>query len=351
LLEGPAEQRILRAGQWLADLFAYRRINKRFANFTRSYLAHNAITRSQLRRANLQALRESWLVRRRPLSFTTLRFYAIVLGELSSDTVDELEYWQTLHRKWGGRTRAASDAKTLTRKLLGSERIPDIGYFVNGSWFDTKWQPASPASLIQNLPEDEQVVLKADYSERGQAVQLLTRAQFLSPEMRLETDSVLQRKVQQHPFFSELRPESDATVRLVTAYWAKSDSPRVLYGLVKWDVLGFDHVSRIKVDTESGVLVPPLVRTDWKSQALPDQFNSESALLLPGFQASVDLVLGLHASFPHYQLIGWDLGIDRHAQPWIFEWNADHPAIFTGQVLNGPILAEGKRQSRKKADS
>lgn len=342
MLEGPAEQRALWVGQWLADQFAYRRINKRFAAYTRSFVKANRVPGSELRRATLSAAREAFLVRKSPRAFTTLRFYALSFGQVTSGFIDEVEYWRRLHRSWGGKARAASDAKTLTRKLLSTEQLPDLGYFVNGSWFNLQWQRVSRAEIVRHLKDADEVVVKADFSERGNAVRVISRAAFLEPSFSVTKNSVVQDKISQHPLFGELMPGKEATVRLVTAYWPGSSSPKLLSGLAKWDVLGADITSRLKINVETGKFVPPLVKSDWTQVALPPLFQGRLDLAAPGFSQAKALILDLHKQFPHYQLIGWDLGIDEHERPWIFEWNADHPAIFTAQAMNGPILEAGR---------
>lgn len=347
MLEGPAEVRALRAGQWLADLFAYQRINKRFSAYSRKFVKQNGITRSQLLRATRIALREAWIVRKRPLAFTTLRFYALALGEISPEIVDEVEYWRRLHRVWGGRARSASDAKTLTRKLLASDRIPDLGYFVNGSWFDLSWKRSTRTQIVSKLRATDNVVVKSDFSERGNAVRIVSKTQFINETFLVRENSVVQRKISQHHIFEELLPGKEATIRMVTAFWADTAAPRLLSGLVKWDVLGPDVTTRLKFDIRTGVFVPPIIRGDWTHFPVSGSPLQSAEFNLPGFDAARDLVLGLHSKFPHYQLIGWDLGIDESGEPWIFEWNADHPAIFTAQAMNGAILAGGRASKGK----
>ena len=176
MLEGPAERAILRAGQWCADFFAYRRINRKFAKFARSYIKHSNLTRKQVQSANLRAAKEALLVRRRPNAFSSLRFYALARQEDLGGFVDDVEYWRSYHRNWGGRTRSTTDAKTLSRKLIGSDALPDVGYFVSGRWFDINWKVVDLSELLSSYRQEAGFALKADFSERGKDVEILSTA-------------------------------------------------------------------------------------------------------------------------------------------------------------------------------
>ena len=341
MLEGPAEQAILKAGQWLADQFAYRRVSKKFSKFARDYIRNGDLTRNQVRLATRSALKEALLVRKSPHAFSSLRFFALRRSEPLADFVDAQEYWRTFHRLWGGPTRAVTDAKTLTRKLLGTAAIPDIGYFVGGRWFDKDWQITSLDVLVSRLPASQEVVLKADFSERGNAVEIMPASELLNPNRIMTANSVLQRKIEQHTFFSELSGGKGCTIRITTVFWPSESKPQLVAALVKWDVVGDQETSRVNLDVKTGAVVPPIFGPSWTRLALPDRLLSGRELVVPGFEAAIELVLELHSKSPHYQLIGWDLIVDAEQNPWIFEWNADHPAIFNLQSQNGPVLKEG----------
>jgi hypothetical protein len=227
-----------------------------------------------------------------------------------------------------------SDVKTLSKKLLATERLPDIGYYVNGCFYDRNWSAVAVKELVQLMPF-EKIFLKRDYSERGRHVIPMDTTKLQEFDARGFGDFVIQRQINQHGFFDVFGATSRSTLRLLTA--AGPEGPRVVATLVKVVSSGPDAaIRRVGVDQDSGCLAWGLDE-NWK--VIDFSTGPEAGgLTVPGFDEAKRLVISLHETFPHFQVIGWDVGIDEDETPWLFEWNADHPAILYPQILHGPVL-------------
>jgi hypothetical protein len=338
MLEGKAEQTTLRWGGFIADQLGYLRINRELWGGCRSFAKENSVPVSEFLVAIREAFRYSLKDPFSILSLPTFLLYRLTLGRLEPGLVSEITYWRHLHRVWGTKSRNVSDVKTLTRKLLDSDSIPDIGYNVNGHYFDKNWDRVQVQELIDPLG-DSIIVVKRDYSERGRHVQMMPANELPAFNSKEFGDFVIQRKIHQHKFLDRFGNGRSVTLRLLTAFPEGKSNPAVISGLVKSDA---DPKSmeflRIVIDPNTDTFVGFGVNAKWGRVPL-ENLGVTIHEEIPGLKKAKGLVLGLHSKFPHFQLIGWDIGIDETGKPWIFEWNADHPSIVFHQSVLGPVLA------------
>ena len=338
MLEGKAEQTTLRRGGFIADQLGYLRINRELWGDCLSFAKENSITFSEFLAAFREAVSYSLKDPFSILSLPTFLLYRLTLGRLEPGLVSEITYWRHLHRAWGTRSKCVSDVKTLTRKLLNSDAIPDIGYNVNGHYYDKNWAQVEVTKLIEPLAETL-IVVKRDYSERGRHVKVMPASDLAAFNSNEFGDFVIQRKITQHEFFDQLGKGSSVTLRLLTAFPQGKSVPEVASGLVKSDAdpKSNDFI-RVVIDPSTDCFVGFGINSNWGRVPL-DKLGLNSTQEIPGLKQAKKLVLELHSKFPHFQLIGWDIGIDQSGKPWIFEWNADHPGIVFHQSVLGPVLA------------
>ena len=58
---------------------------------------------------------------------------------------------------------------------------------------------------------------------------------------------------------------------------------------------------------------------------------------MPCFQKVLDLVKEMHLRLPYFNLIGWDMSVDKNGNPALIEWNR---AAELSQVAHGPAFGE-----------
>lgn len=63
-------------------------------------------------------------------------------------------------------------------------------------------------------------------------------------------------------------------------------------------------------------------------------------IVVPNFPAVLDLVKQAHLYYPHFGIIGWDVGIDENDKPIIIEGNVRCPGAFNPQLFFGPLLGK-----------
>jgi len=338
MLEGKAEQTTLRWGGFIADQLGYLRINRELWRNCRSFAKENSVPASEFLTAVREAFRYSLKDPFSILSLPTFLLYRLTLGRLEPGLVSEITYWRHLHRVWGTKSRNVSDVKTITRRILDSDSIPDIGYNVNGHYFDKNWERVQVKELIDFMG-DSLIVVKRDYSERGRHVKVLPANELPAFNPKEFGNFVIQRKTNQHKFLNRIRNGSAVTLRLLTAFPEGKSNPTVISSLAKSDS---DPKSKeflqIVIDPNTDSFVGSGINAKWGKVPL-ENLGLTIHQEIPGLKEAKELVLGLHSKFPHFQLIGWDIGIDEIGKPWIFEWNADHPGIVFHQSVLGAVLA------------
>ena len=59
--------------------------------------------------------------------------------------------------------------------------------------------------------------------------------------------------------------------------------------------------------------------------------------LIPSFPLVIEFVKDVHARLPYFNLIGWDIAIDKEGGPVLIEWNR---AAELSQVAHGPAFGD-----------
>jgi hypothetical protein len=338
MLAGRTESWITKAGQNLADQFAYGRINRQLTKEAARFIRSNKVPWGVAAYSLVKSLMFALTKHKSLLVWPNLFLFHIVRGELLEEFVPQIRYWKHLHRSWGGASRVVSDVKTLTKKLIQSDRLPDLAYFVNGNWFDSTWRQVDDVFVSELIAQKGDVVVKRDYSERGYHVKFLSPEEFFAFDFEDFGDCVVQKRIRQHSSLENLAGGGTVTLRLVTAFPSASSGPRLVAGMIYFHQDVAEHrLLRIPIDLGTNRIRPNGIDGNMMLFASQD-LGVTAGQELHGLGEAKNLVLSLHSRFPHFQLVGWDLGIDEIGLPWLFEWNADHPAILHQQLFDGATL-------------
>jgi hypothetical protein len=261
----------------------------------------------------------------------------LIYGRLEDGWISKTRYWSKFHREWGGgQTRKVSDVKTLSRTLIKSNAIPDFAYFVNGHFYDLNWNITNLESLLENV-RDRSFIVKRDFSERGRHVLKVSVAELLAFDFHSFGNSVIQNEVLLNTKFDYLSSDSPITLRIMTGINTSKGNINVIGMLLRYQEIQKDSTVRVPVDCSSLKLFGYYYDSGLKRRDL-DLSGYSLDFLASELTNAVDLVLECHKKFPHFKVIGWDVGIDIDGRAWIFEWNADHPAIDFQQALHGAIF-------------
>lgn len=339
MLEGKTEQAVLAIGQGFADFFAFRRINGELWRHSINYIRQNLIGPAEVLKSMIDAIRYTKTSRQRSSGLASFFFYRLTFGVLPKGLVSETAYWRTLHRAWGGASRNVSDVKTLTRRLIDNDNLPDLGYYINQNWFDQNYVRISLSEFVATLGSQE-VVIKRDYSERSNHVLVIPGSELENFNSNLFGNFVVQKKINQHSSLDQLANRRQVTLRILTVFPRAAESPKAVSALLKFDDAdGVSNKMHMPVHPGTGQYLGYCIDRNWKKTPLSEAIL-ELGEEVPGFFEAKRRVLEIHRRFPHFQLVGWDLGIDQNSKPWLYEWNADHPGIIFHQACFGPVLFE-----------
>ncbi len=274
-----------------------------------------------------------------------LYLYAAVAGEFREGWIPDNYYGRIVVPNINGAFGSISVIKTLTCRIFPSDRIPDVAYIVNGSFYDRHQQPISmDAAAKAVFLESDEAVVKADGSGQGLGVRGLSRREFEPAKLAASTaQAVIQTRIAQHPIFDAFVPGGATTLRLTTVREADATF-RIRAAYLRIPCGGQEFVRsassmRVAIDIASGVLSGTGYLSDWsKVTQHPESGAAFAALPIPGYSDAAKICLDLHATVPQVGCIGWDVIVDPASKAWILEWNASHNDIKFSEAVAGPCF-------------
>lgn len=236
------------------------------------------------------------------------------------------------------------DAKTISRRILGTDRIPDIAYHLNGFWLDREHREIPPGALKDVVFADTSTVfVKLDRSYGGRDVWKVDRTGFDPEELSALGDLVLQSPISQHPFFDQFTPDSVATLRIITVKQAgtpaRNRASHLRLGRHGSTIVRTAEDIRVAVMDDDGTLGERGCGKRWASlSAHPDSGVAFAGATIPGFGSAVALCERLHDESPISMVIGWDIAIDVSGEPVLMEWNQGRIGIRFSEASIGPCF-------------
>jgi hypothetical protein len=241
-----------------------------------------------------------------------------------------------------GGLRGMTATKSMTRRILGTDALPDLGYVIAGRYYDRDFQPVDAAGFLAALRrEHERVVVKRDGQYRGYGVRRMTVDELAAADPSSLGPCVIQSWVQQHPDLERVTPDASAAYRIVTAR-ELDGTIGMRGGIVKFGQPGDGIVSgasklMVGVVDDIGTLADTAHDEDWRvCTAHPATGVSVTGWVLPAYPEAVRLCTSLHASVPHLGVVGWDVTVDEAGRVRVLEWNAGHIGVSYSESTIGP---------------
>lgn len=267
--------------------------------------------------------------------------YAMLRGEFIEGCLPQSYFFAELQARWPvfGRLRA----RNMQRRLLMTDRFPDIAMRFNGHWFDRNDTPLELREVRNVVFADaEDVVVKVDRSKAGDGVSVVTRDDF-DPAALPAGDLVIQTRVKPHPVLHALMPDNAVTIRVVTAKSATGQAEVRIAVIRVGNVDGMVRMGstvKSRVIDDEGTLCAAGHDGQWR---LVDRVVPEAepfgGVKIPKYREIVELVTTLHNRCPLTNMIGWDLTVDAEGDIQIFEWNLGNVAISYSEAIMGPCFA------------
>lgn len=153
---------------------------------------------------------------------------------------------------------------------------------------------------------------------------------------------IIQERLEQHPDMAKLNPTSLNTIRVMS--YRRGDEIVVLYAVVRigrnGQVVDNETAGGIKadIDLSTGRIRGCAIGSP-KEKDMPftDVGTPTDGYQIPCFQAVLDAVKGMHYRLPYFNLIGWDMSVDKDGKPALIEWNR---AAELSQVAHGPAFGD-----------
>ncbi|MCC5023210.1 MAG: hypothetical protein J6386_10690 [Candidatus Synoicihabitans palmerolidicus] len=248
---------------------------------------------------------------------------------------------QGKYQDWG-------DARTLGRRLLKTDILPDVGYRVAGVWHDESWQEI-PLSRVGSalFREDDALFFKSEFSNQELGVTYVHRDNFDPMDAKLSGNLVVQRRIRPHAFFDQFGSGRMATLRITTIKPAgRPTQYAAAYIRFGSNIDGTGEVGaisqiRASVINDDGELEEGAALANWhKVRSHPASGETFAGKVIPEFRAAVKTCVQLHERFPHVGVVGWDVGINDRNQIELMEWNTAHPDIKFSEATEGPCFSE-----------
>ncbi|SDO04412.1 sugar-transfer associated ATP-grasp domain-containing protein [Alkalicoccus daliensis] len=241
-----------------------------------------------------------------------------------------------------------ANVKTLSKKIIGSELLPDKFYWIDNALYTAEYDLIRDKDIQKKLFEtDEELYIKRDLTNKGKGVIKVNKQSFNLSEMKQMGDCVVQTPIKQAAWFNEFITGSVATIRITT-------------------VKGLDHSIRMRaatlrlgrkdsqfVESSDAVSVPIVnqngdlgefgIDHQWKKHyEHPDSKVKFAGASVPHFSRAVKECENIHRKLPQFTIVGWDLAITEHGDVKIIEWNAAYPGIKYHEALVGPCFTDMK---------
>ncbi|NNL19186.1 MAG: hypothetical protein HKP37_10645, partial [Boseongicola sp.] len=199
---------------------------------------------------------------------------------------------------------------TLARRILETDRLPDIGYILHGRLYDVDAKPVDITSFQRAaFAKHPHVYVKAAKSLQGLGVQRAS-ANNLAQIVAKTKNAVIQYPVEVHPDLAALSYEAATTIRITTVL--DKDGPRPVASFLR---TGRPSETHIKADTEINFIVA-IETGDVAAKAMlgkwqpisrhPDTGAPFQSVRIPAFDEMKAQAVELHARIPQYLYLGWD---------------------------------------------
>ena len=275
-----------------------------------------------------------------------LEVYSAFAGEFKEGWIPDNYYGSVVIPKTKGLYGRISKAKSLSKKLLNTNRLPDVVYHVNGLFFTPDWTVLSPENVEKHVFEnDSQIVYKADDSNQGRGVRILTKETFDLGEICRAGNGVFQSYIKQNAFFDEFMPNSVATLR-ITSVVENSGKISCRAAYLRIARTTDSHVKsasaiKIPVDLTSGKLYADGYSPDMRSlKSHPDTGVTFEGKFIPNFDDCIIFALKTHQAMPCCRSIGWDVVVDKNGTVRLMEWNGHGNDIKFSEATRGPCFAD-----------
>lgn len=275
-----------------------------------------------------------------------LDVYSAIAGEFKEGWIPDNYYGMIVVPKLKGLYGMITEAKSLTSKILFTDSLPDIAYYVNGLFFSKLWEIIPKESVEEYLfINDSLIVYKVDKSKQGKGIYFFKRENYNNEKIYKMGNGVFQKYIEQHKFFEEIMPNSVATLRLTSIIDNNGKaSCRAAYlriGRSEDTHVKSSNAIKVPVELSSGKLYKKGYLSNFQSiNYHPDTNFTFEGKIIPKYNDCVDFILKTHQKAPYCRSIGWDITVNKKENIQLMEWNGLHNDIKFSEATQGPCFAD-----------
>lgn len=238
-------------------------------------------------------------------------------------------------------------AKTLTRRILQTNHLPDKVYFINGSWIDINGNRLYPHEVKDVIfDQSSTAFVKYESTGRGKGIIIIHQDTFEEAKFsQLDKNFVVQRAIIQNNWFDLISPGCVATLRILTGL-PVGGTPKSCAAYLRVGRKGAKFVTsadalKIPIIDKIGTLGNFALDSNWfRYYFHPDSQITFEGKKIPYFNEAVSLCEKLHETVPQFTIIGWDVAITENGQIELMEWNIGYPDIRFSEATVGPCLKQ-----------
>lgn len=273
-----------------------------------------------------------------------LYVYTLVSGRFREGWIPDNFFGAVVMPKLNKDLRLVTKFKTFSNVVLKTAALPDVAYYIDGVFYNRGLEVIDIDVLREVIGETwADVFVKKDGSGRGMGVTKLPIKVISKDIFREIGNCVIQSPIQQHNFFEEIIPGSVATVRATTVKDTNGKiSLRASYlriGRKDTAWIQSDNSVRVSIIDKHGELDRFGYTQDWRRWLThPDTNFVFAKKRIPRFTDAVDACIRLHASVPHFTILGWDITVSHKEEIKVLEWNGEHCDIKFSEATTGPCF-------------
>ena len=275
-----------------------------------------------------------------------LKVYSAMAGEFKEGWIPESYFGNVIVPKLQGDIGETSFLKPLSKKIFNSSNFPDIGYFVNGTFYTYNYEYIVDDNLVKYLFKDtDKVVYKLNNSAQGMGILVFEKKFFDYKAIKRLGDGVFQKYICQNSFFNEIMPNSVSTIRILTVITNKGEaSVRSAYlrvGRSQDSHVKSNSQISIPINLDNGDLNYLGYSKAWFTiDCHPDTGFIFENKKIPNFKLILNKALELQKSMSFVKCIGWDMIIDNVGDVQVMEWNGFHTGIALAEFTQGPCFKD-----------
>lgn len=244
---------------------------------------------------------------------------------------------------------AYADKGTYDTRFYDINRPCTIIKNVNGYFFDGQ-HPITKDEAIERCSNLKEAIIKPTLGGTwGVGVKLIHSSNGIVSETNRSINDlfasykqsyIVQERLEQHPDLAKLNPTSLNTIRVMSYH--RGDEVVILYAVIrigrKGQIIDNETAGGIKadIDLQTGRIKGSAMGSPTEARMpLTDVGTPTDGYQIPCFDKVLEIVKEMHIRIPYFNLIGWDMSVDKEGKPTLIEWNS---APQLSQVGHGPAF-------------